>query len=150
MKRLCILVLTLSLFAIACGSDDVSVSVAAEQPTTPASEEPATDDAPLGGGPYPIGTIEVVVTDSNTDVQTASYSLTCLGDSATLTGDWAPAIQDGVLGSADDLMCRALGDPGVQSRMVFRCGYRGLCSCVRMSLAGQKSQLCSLISQWQS
>lgn len=119
------------MFAIACGSDDVSVSVAAEEPTVPPTEdvadeppaddapvdEPPADDVPLGGGPYPIGTIDFVVSNNDSGEQTAAYTVSCLGDTATLTGDWAPA-GNGGLGSVDGDMCLALATPAVQSRLI--------------------------------
>jgi hypothetical protein len=117
MNRLSTIALAFSLFVVACGSDvtmepDQQLNEPTVEPTAPPTSEP-----PLGGGPYPIAAIDFVVTDTESGEQTAMYSLSCLGDTATLTGDWSP-IDDGGLGTADDRMCRLLGESGVQSRLV--------------------------------
>jgi hypothetical protein len=114
MKRLSTLVLAFSMFVVACGSD--AINEPAQQPAEPTP--PSETELPLGSGPYPIGTIDVVVTNTHTGEQTASYSLSCLGDTATLTGDWSPADDDGGLGAAGDGMCRLLSEPVVQRRLV--------------------------------
>lgn len=106
MKRLSTLVFAFSLFVVACGSDLTTASTQDPVESTPSSDV----ELPLGGGPYPIGAIDFVVTNTQTGEQTASYSLSCLGDTATLTGDWSPA--------DDDSMCRQLAEPAVQSRLI--------------------------------
>lgn len=114
MKRLITIMLAFSLLVIACGSD--AIMEPAQQPDEP-TVAPPTSEPPLGGGPYPIATIDFVVTDTESSEQTAMYSLSCLGDTATLTGDWSP-VDDGGLGTADDRMCRLLGETAVQSRLI--------------------------------
>jgi len=116
MKPLSAIVLAFSLFVVACGSD--ATTEPAQQPAEPtvAPTAPPTSP-PLGGGPYPIAAIDFVVTDTESGEQTAMYSLSCLGDTATLTGDWSP-IDGGGLGTADASMCRLLGEAAVQSRLI--------------------------------
>ncbi len=94
----------------------------AQQPNAPETDTsvPEGDPGPgliLGGGPYPIGTVAFVVTNNETGEQTAQYSLSCLGDTATLTGDWTPVENEGIGAIAADRMCLALGESAVQSRL---------------------------------
>jgi hypothetical protein len=51
--------------------------------TTPAAC--GADEDPIGGGPFPIADLEVVV--EHPDHDPISYRITCLGDTATITGD---------------------------------------------------------------
>jgi hypothetical protein len=64
----------------ACTGDD-------DGPTTDAgSGDSAADDdgdLPLGAGPYPIATLEITVT--HPDVDPLTYTVSCLGDTATMT-----------------------------------------------------------------
>jgi hypothetical protein len=91
------LVATLTLAA--CGpADDEAVD---------AGNDPG-DDLPLGAGPYPVGTLEITVTHPDRDP--LGYTISCLGDTATIT----PAVD----GLVDSLACEQLTDPAVQTLLV--------------------------------
>lgn len=68
---------TLGIAATSCGSDSEPISAGGE-PTT-------TTEQPLGGGPYPIATLEFTITHPDTD--TVTYTVSCLGDTATVIGN---------------------------------------------------------------
>lgn len=81
------------LFVAACSDGDETVADGADD-DTPVSQEPTDDEAqpppdggddelPLGSGPYPVGTLEIAVT--HPDAETLSYTISCLGDTATIT-----------------------------------------------------------------
>ena len=63
-------------------------------------------DEPIGGGPYPVADLEVVV--DHPDRNTISYRITCLGDTATITGD---------VDLDEHAACEALSRPQVQQRL---------------------------------
>lgn len=63
---------------------------------------------PLGAGPYPIATLVVTVTHPDTDP--VAYTISCLGDTASL----APPID----GLRDQAACQALADPDVQTLLI--------------------------------
>lgn len=62
---------------------------------------------PIGGGPYPVAELEVTV--EHPDHETVSYRITCLGDTATITGD---------IDLDEQAACTALALPEVQRRLV--------------------------------
>ena len=64
-------------------------------------------DEPIGGGPYPVADLEVVV--EHPDQETISYRITCLGDTATITGD---------IDIDDQAACEALAREEVQRRLI--------------------------------
>ena len=64
-------------------------------------------DEPIGGGPYPVADLEVVV--EHPDRETISYRITCLGDTATITGD---------IDIDDQAACEALAREEVQRRLI--------------------------------
>ena len=64
------------------------------------------DDEPIGG-PFPVADLEVVV--EHPDRETISYRITCLGDTATITGD---------VDLDDQAACEALAQPDVQQRLI--------------------------------
>lgn len=64
-------------------------------------------DEPIGGGPYPVADLEVVV--EHPDRETISYRITCLGDTATITGD---------VDLDEQAACEALAQPDVQQRLI--------------------------------
>jgi len=84
----------IALLAAACGDSTSETSVgagpgtggtAAPPTTTPATSIP---EPPLGAGPYPIADITVTVyPDGTASTPTTTYRLSCLGDTATITGD---------------------------------------------------------------
>lgn len=120
MKRLLPTLLALLLVAAACG-DDTSVD-AGDDGQTPADgtpgggdDEPIDPDAPIQFGSYPVGELTIEVT--NPDGSTMNYTIACLGDTATLTGDWDTAA-DGPGGTAADAMCNRLADPNVQELLI--------------------------------
>lgn len=64
-------------------------------------------DEPIGGGPYPVADLEVVV--EHPDRETISYRITCLGDTATITGD---------VDLDEQAACGALAGEDVQRRLI--------------------------------
>lgn len=89
--------LFLALFAVACGSDV----------SDPGSTDSTTPDDPLGAGPYPVATLDITVTHPEAD--DVSYTISCLGDTATLIGN-APIDAEQA--------CTALADADVRARLV--------------------------------
>lgn len=64
-------------------------------------------DEPLGDGPYPVATLSITI--SHPDAVDTSYTVSCLGDTATIVGD--------VDINADEA-CTNLADDDVQSRLL--------------------------------
>lgn len=64
---------------------------------------------PLGGGPYPIATLEVTVTHPEAD-PALTYTISCLGDTATIT----PAVD----GLDERSACERLADPETKALLV--------------------------------
>lgn len=62
---------------------------------------------PIGDGPYPIADLEVVV--EHPDHDPITYQISCLGDTATITGD---------VELDADAACLALADGDVRQRLV--------------------------------
>ena len=87
-----------ALVAAACGSSAVSGSGGTDS-TIP--------DGPLGAGPYAVATLDITVT--HPEAGNLSYTITCLGDTATLLGD--------VPISAEQA-CTALAAADVRTRLV--------------------------------
>lgn len=77
---------------------------------TPPSDTRPDDGPILGAGPYPIADLTISVTMTS-DGETSTYRLACLGDTATLTGDPAPA--------GADAMCLALNDDALKDRLLL-------------------------------
>lgn len=111
--------LALVFLAAACGSDSDSTDVGdtsapdapstdAPQDSVPPDTEPVDSDLPLGGGNLPIVTLDITIT--HPEVDNISYSISCLGDTATITG----AAQ----GLNDFTACERLGDSAVRERLV--------------------------------
>jgi hypothetical protein len=114
MQRFLLLVLALltaAVLAAGCGDDDETIS--AGDPATDdgaASDGDPTDGAePIGGGPYPIADLTITYEHPDEGVS-FTYQITCLGDTATVTGD------DVELDEA--AACLALAEPAVQTRLV--------------------------------
>ncbi len=118
-----LVLVTVALVAAACGDDDTTVTTGgpADTPTvsTPDDGGGTPDDGtdtgtpddggePLGHGPYPVADLTVVV--EHPDHPTVEYRVTCLGDTATITGD-----PDGVDGPG---ACTVLARPEVAQRLV--------------------------------
>lgn len=97
MKSSAVLVF-LVMFAVACGSSDLSDSSGTDS-TTPGD--------PLGAGRYPVATLDIIVAHPEAD--DVSYTISCLGDTATLVGD-APV-------NAEQA-CTAMADDDVRTRLV--------------------------------
>jgi hypothetical protein len=117
MRRFLILalaLLTAAFLAAGCGDDDETVSAGdpaaddgAATDGEPADGEPA-DGEPIGGGPYPIADLTIAYDNPDEGVS-FSYTITCLGDTATVTGDV----------EIDEMeACLALAEPAVQTRLV--------------------------------
>lgn len=115
MRSLLLLLFFTSLLAVACGSSDDVVDAGGDDGAAPSAPAPVDDnaapepDAPLGAGPYPVGTLDIEITDPDGAVRT--YGISCLGDTATVLGD-APDTLSG------DLMCSRLAESAVQQRLV--------------------------------
>ncbi|MEM8924655.1 MAG: hypothetical protein AAGD35_14225 [Actinomycetota bacterium] len=123
--RLLLLLLATGLLAVACGSSDDTLdaggddgAAASGSASAPADGDVALDpdggaeeppDEPLGAGPYPVGTLDIEITDAEGAVRT--YGISCLGDTATVLGD-APG------GLSGDSMCTRLAEAAVQERLV--------------------------------
>lgn len=88
------------------GTDDTGT----DDTAGPSDDGGDTDETlpPLGGGPYPIATLLVTVT--HPDVDPVAYTISCLGDTATL----APPVE----GLSDQGACQALADPDVQTLLI--------------------------------
>lgn len=65
------------------------------------------EDTPIGGGPYPVADLQFVV--EHPDRETITYRITCLGDTATITGD---------VDLDDQAACKALAKEDVQRRLI--------------------------------
>lgn len=124
MRRLILVLLTLTLAAAGCG-DDASTSAGdapsadlpadpdpAEEPggSTAPNPEPPVDDLPLGDGPYPIADLTFTILPDGPGAS-ITYRLACLGDTATFTGE------SGVLDAA--AACLALDDEPARGRLVL-------------------------------
>jgi hypothetical protein len=106
-----------ALLAATCGDDDAEVSVGDEvsddgsgdTPTQSTDGPDETTDEPLGGGPYPIADLTIAYQHPDEGVDIA-YTITCLGDTATVSGDPVEV--------EDRAACLALADADVQRRLV--------------------------------
>ncbi len=97
------------LFLAACSDGDTTVADGADA-DTPADDADAGDGSvddqlPLGAGPYPVGTLEIAIT--HPDADPVSYTIACLGDTATIT----PAVD----GLNEQTACTALNDDPVRT-----------------------------------
>lgn len=89
----------------------VSSTDAPDSGTDPASattDAPGTTEAPLGGGDLPIATLEITI--SHPEFDDVTYTISCLGDTATIIGDVAEL--EAVTA------CQRLGDAEVRQRLV--------------------------------
>ncbi len=82
-----------------------AVAVAACADTS-ANDGTTSSEAPIGG-PYPVADLSIVV--EHPDRDTIEYRLSCLGDTATITGD---------VDIDEQAACLALASPDVVSRLV--------------------------------
>lgn len=64
-------------------------------------------DGPLGAGPYPVATLDITVT--HPDIEDVVYTISCLGDTATVVGEVAVSDQEA---------CLALNDDAVRTRLM--------------------------------
>ncbi|MFN3217785.1 MAG: hypothetical protein ACE367_14925 [Acidimicrobiales bacterium] len=117
MRRVLLLalaLLTTAVLAAGCGDDDETVSTgdpAADDGA--ATDDDATDgdgdgDEPIGGGPYPIADLNITYEHPEEGVS-FTYRITCLGDTATITGD---------VELDESTACLALAEPEVQTRLI--------------------------------
>lgn len=100
-----VLAITLS-FLAGCAADPLD-SGATTSTTYSSSTEPSTSEPPLGAGPYPIATLKITL--SHPDIEPISYTVSCLGDTATVIGDVAVA---------DQIACLKLADAETKTRLV--------------------------------
>nr|WHW29266.1 hypothetical protein [uncultured bacterium] len=90
------------MFLAACGADSEPIAAGEDpDPTTSTTEEI------LGAGPYPIATLEFTVT--HPDADTVTYTISCLGDTATVVG---------IDSINDQNACAQLAKPEVKKRIV--------------------------------
>ena len=111
------LLLTASLAMASCGSGGEEVRADGGDtpnetvPTTVVDPSttlaPSTSEAPLGAGPYPIATLEISFAPA--DGKATDYTISCLGDTATVIGDVAVA---------GEAACLALNDGPVRERLI--------------------------------
>ncbi len=90
------------LFLAACGSESEPIA-AGQDP----EETTTTTEEILGAGPYPIATLEFTVT--HPDADTVTYTISCLGDTATVIG---------IDSINDQNACAQLAKPEVKQRIV--------------------------------
>lgn len=86
----------------ACGSDATSVTTGDE----PDDIEPDLPAEPLGGG-GPLVTVDITIT--HPDTSDVTYTISCLGDTATVIGE---------VGISDFDACTQLGDDAVRIRLL--------------------------------
>ena len=127
--RLAALVLAVSGFA-ACGDDPTTdagdtttsgdggttardATTTTQAATTSSTGEGSTTTGPIGG-PYPLAELTIVVTHPDEDDVT--YTISCLGDTASITGD--PVAVD------EQAACLALAEPAVVERLTTDPGQR--------------------------
>lgn len=101
MKTKLVVAATILLFLASCGADTEPIA-AGDETTIP----PTTSEI-LGAGPYPIATLEFTITHPDTD--TVTYTISCLGDTATVIGS------DNI---NEQTACSQLAKPAVKSRIV--------------------------------
>jgi hypothetical protein len=99
-------------FITACGENDEPSTITGADDTSDTVNDTASDDLPLGAGPYPIADLSVSFTDAAGNL--AEYRLACLGDTATFTGEVPPGVDAATacLSVATDT-ARMLLDPNV-------------------------------------
>jgi len=119
------IVAAISLLTAACGDSTTEVGTPSNDPATTAT--PATTQAPtttsekpLGAGPYPIADLTFAIhPDGIASAASAGYRLSCLGDTATVTGD-AP--------NSAAMMCLALNQPDVRGLLINGPATDGVCT----------------------
>ncbi len=108
MKPVLLIAVTIALIAAACGSDQTTPSDGGgSAPPDTSLPTTTTPDGPLGAGPYPVVTLELTVT--HPEAEALTYTISCLGDTATITGD---------VPLDPDRACEALGREDVRTRLV--------------------------------
>lgn len=94
------------MFLAACSGDETTVADGSDDDTsTTQAPSDGDDETPLGAGPYPVGTLEVTIT--HPDADPLSYTISCLGDTATIT----PAVE----GLNEQTACTALTDDAART-----------------------------------
>ncbi|MGI9606844.1 MAG: hypothetical protein ACR2P0_11960 [Acidimicrobiales bacterium] len=122
MKRMITLFISLFITALvlaACGSNAdpvVTGDTGGSDPTLAPDDDPgngaadptlAPDEPPLGAGPYPIATLDITIT--HPEAEEVRYTISCLGDTATVTGD---------VSLSERAACERLADPDVRTRLI--------------------------------
>lgn len=97
---LAIILLTLA----ACSGDETTVADGAAD----TADDGGNNQLPLGGGPYPVGTLEIMI--SHPDADPLSYAISCLGDTATIT----PPVD----GLNEQTACTALTDDAARALLI--------------------------------
>ena len=112
MKAL-ICMLAVTVLAAGCGNDDTDAASATPTPAPTAT--PVPTPSPTDDQRYPIATLNFDLGGS--EVGDISFTITCLGDTATRTGDM-DASGETIGDVAADEMCVALAEPEVQQRLI--------------------------------
>ncbi len=96
------------LLLAACGSDTTEVS-SSDEPAGNDVDLPGDPDLPAGplGGDGTLATVDIVI--SHPDADDVSYTISCLGDTATIIGD---------VDLDDFKACDQLGDDAVRERLL--------------------------------
>ena len=105
MKTTLVFLATSFLLLAACGSNSAVVAASGDDGGTVPSDSVPSE--PLGAGPYPIATLDITITHPEaTDI---SYTISCLGDTATVIGS------DEIV---DQRACAVLAEPAVKVRLI--------------------------------
>lgn len=102
MKTSLVFLATVALLFASCGSDTTTVDAGGGD-TIPPDSIPE----PLGAGPYPIATLDITI--SHPEANDVSYTISCLGDTATAIGS------DEII---DQKACGVLAKPEVKARLI--------------------------------
>ncbi len=107
MKALLVVTVSIAFLAAACGSGASPGADGGDSGAPDTSSPTTVSDGPLGAGPYPVVSLEITVT--HPEAEDLVYTISCLGDTATITGD---------VPLDADRACEALGREDVRTRLV--------------------------------
>lgn len=101
MKSSLVILATTALLLASCGSDSTTIDAGSGDTGGTVPNEP------IGAGPYPIATLDITITHPEAD--DLSYTISCLGDTATVIGS------DEIV---DQRACTVLADAEVKTRLI--------------------------------
>ena len=104
--RLAATLVAIGVLAAGCGDDDGPGDAGTGETTSPPTSNTPGSGTVIGG-PYPVA--ELTVTVEHPDTGTTTYRVTCLGDTATVSGD--------DVGIDEKRACAVLADPAVVTRL---------------------------------